>query len=478
MNKNVLAALVFCVTAIAVSQTPCVNGSAGGFPCEGYNLLSFIPWTSFNATNANDSWGWTDPQDGKEYALVGVRDGVAFVDITDAVNPVYLGKLPTHTNSSLWRDVKTYNNYAFVVSEASGHGMQVFDLTRLRNVSNPPETFTEDAHYDGFGNAHNVVINESQGYAYGVGTSTFNGGAHFVDISDPLNPVAAGGYSAEDYTHDAQVVTYNGPDTDYTGRELYFGSNEDKVVIADITDKSNPQTISTITYSNIAYTHQGWLTEDQSHFLLGDEIDELNFGFNTRTVVFDVSDLDNPTFDFEYFGPTPATDHNGYVKGNTFYLANYKAGLRVIDISDIANGNFVETGHFDVYSASDTAGYDGAWNVYPYFESGNILITSLKFGDENYVGGMYIVRSALLGTNDVALTDSFVIAPNPADNEIELSSANTSINAIQISDVVGTILFSEENMDTTRTNIDVSTLSQGIYFVNINNNLTKKIIKL
>ena len=67
------------------------------------------------------------------------------------VNPVYLGKLPTHTSSTTWRDVKVYNNYAFIVSEAGGHGMQVFDLTRLRDVANPPETFTEDAHYDGFG---------------------------------------------------------------------------------------------------------------------------------------------------------------------------------------------------------------------------------------------------------------------------------------------------------------------------------------
>ena len=140
-----------------------------------------------NAQNANDSWGWTDPIGGIEYALVGLDNGVAFLDISDPINPLYLGKLPTHTNASIWRDVKVYNNYAFVVSEANGHGMQIFDLTRLRSVSSPPEVFTEDAHYNGFGSAHNVVINEQEGYAYGVGTSTYSGGPHFVNIQDPLN---------------------------------------------------------------------------------------------------------------------------------------------------------------------------------------------------------------------------------------------------------------------------------------------------
>ena len=100
----------------------------------------------------NDIWGWTDPLDGKEYALLGRTTGTAFIDITDPNNPVYLGNLPTHTVSSLWRDIKVYTDHAFIVSEASGHGMQVFDLTQLRNVPNPPVTFTADAHYSGFGN--------------------------------------------------------------------------------------------------------------------------------------------------------------------------------------------------------------------------------------------------------------------------------------------------------------------------------------
>ena len=333
-----------------------------------------------NASAGNDSWGWTDPQDGKEYALIGLNNGTAFIDISNPTNPVYLGKLPTHTVNSSWRDIKVYDNYAFVVSEANNHGMQVFDLTRLRNVANPPQTFTEDEHYDQFGNAHNIVINEESGFAYGVGTGTFNGGPHFVNIQDPLNPIAAGGYGEDNYSHDAQVITYCGPDQDYIGREILIGSNENEIAIVDITDKNNPTGISTISYANLGFTHQGWFTEDQRYFILGDEIDEINFGFNTRSIIFDFNDLDNPSFAFDYSGPTFAIDHNGYVKGNKYYLANYRAGIRVIDITNIGDGNMEEEGFFDSFPNNDNTNFDGAWNVYPYFDSGNIVISDINRG--------------------------------------------------------------------------------------------------
>ncbi|MCC1483318.1 choice-of-anchor B family protein [Winogradskyella immobilis] len=366
----------------------CVGGTAGPFPCNGYDLMSMISAAELGGTGAqgNDSWGWTDPTTGREYALVGLTTGAAFVDITDPINPINLGRLPTATTPSPWRDIKVYNNHAFIVSEAPGHGMQVFDLTRLRNVTNPPETFTADARYTEFGNAHNIVINETSGFAYAVGTTTFAGGPHFVNIQNPTNPTAAGGYAEGTYSHDAQVVTYNGPDTDYTGREIFIGSNEDEIVIADITDKSNPITISTMVYNRIGFTHQGWFTEDMTYFLLGDELDEINFGDASRTIVFDFSDLDNPQFQMDYFGPTNAIDHNGYVNGNNFYVANYTAGIRVIDVSNISNGVMTETGFFDTFPANNNTSFNGVWNVYPYFDSGNIVISDIE-------GGLFIVRA-------------------------------------------------------------------------------------
>jgi choice-of-anchor B domain-containing protein len=456
------------VSTIALAQSPCDNGVAGAYLCNGYDLQSSFSLGQLGASAGNDSWGWTDPADGKEYALIALNNGTVFIDISDPVSPVYLGKLPTHTSNSTWRDVKVYEDHAFVVSEAGGHGMQVFDLTRLRNVSNPPVTFTEDAHYNGFGSAHNIVINEDSGYAYGVGTSTFNGGAHFVNIQNPLNPVAAGGFAAGLYTHDAQILTYNGPDTDYTGREILIGSNEDNIVIADITDKGNPITISTISYSNVAYTHQGWFTEDQRYFIVGDELDELNIGGNTRTIVFDLNDLDSPVFHFEYFGETAAIDHNGYVVGDKYYMANYTAGMRVLDISDIANQNMSEIGYFDTYISSNSAAFDGAWNVYPFFASGNIVISDIN-------GGFFLVKSQNLGIAEEGQL-GFSLYPNPSENDITITSVDSPISTVEIYNVLGQRVLNRNFSENLSEKIDISGLNSGLYLVKINATTIKRLI--
>ena len=397
--KQILIILSFLTLFSTSGQTPCTNGTAGDYPCNGFDLQSFISLDEMDAFEGNDSWGWTDPQTGKEYAIMGLDNGTAFIDVSNPVAAIYLGKLPTHSQNSIWRDIKTYNNHAFIVSEASNHGMQVFDLTRLRDVSNPPENFDEDAHYSGFGNAHNIVINEDSGYAYAVGTSTYSGGPHFIDISNPLNPTPAGGYSDDSYSHDAQVVTYSGPDTEHLGKEILIGSNENQIAIVDITNKNNPISLSTISYSNVAYTHQGWFTEDQRYFIVGDEIDEINVGFNTRTIIFDFEDLDDPSFHFEYEGPTEAIDHNGYVKGDKYYLSNYRAGIRVLDISQIGDENITELGFFDTYPDSNSANFNGAWSVYPFFASNNIVISDID-------RGFFLVRDPSLGldTGVIAIT--------------------------------------------------------------------------
>jgi len=360
--------------------------------------MAHIPLATFNATAGNDCWGWTDSTTGKEYALVCTSDNTSFVDITIPNNPIYLGHLPTATTSSPWRDVKVYKDHAFIVSDCSfgdptcndDHGMQVFDLTRLRAVVNPPEIFTANSRIIDFGKSHNIVINEASGYAYVVGAnraSTYGGGAIFINIQDPKNPIVEGGFREGGYSHDAQVVTYNGPDPDYTGREILIGSNENEVVIADVTDKPNPKIISTISYDNVWYAHQGWFTDDMKYFILGDELDELRTGTNTRTVIFDFTDLDNPAHHFDYLGPSAAVDHNGYVKNNTYYFASYRAGVRMLDISQIASKSFAEIGFFDTYPEDDATAFNGAWNVYPYFESGNIIISDIE-------KGLFIIRKS------------------------------------------------------------------------------------
>lgn len=376
------------VIELPEGATPCIDGMAGPYPCNGYDLLARLSLENMQATSANDIWGWTDPMTNHEYALVGLNNGTAFVDITDTENIIYVAKLPTASVSSSWRDIKVYQDHAFIVSEAANHGLQVFDLTLLRDMQDLPVTINSYIGYTGFGSAHNVVINEDSGYAYIVGTArgaTYKGGPVFLDINDPENPVAAGGYGGSGYSHDAQALNYNGPDPDHAGEEIVLGANEDHIAIINVTDKANPVLIASINYPNLGYVHQGWMTADQRYFILGDEADEIGFGFNSRTLVFDFADLDNPVLHTTYSGPTAAIDHNGYVKEDLFFLANYTAGIRVVDISQIDGQILTEVAYFDSYPANNNAAFEGVWSVYPYFESGKIV-----FSDIN--SGLYVVK--------------------------------------------------------------------------------------
>lgn len=373
----------------ALGANTCSGGYADVYPCSKVDLEAFLPLIDIGGTlaasAANDIWGWTDPLTAKEYAIIGRVFGTSFVDVSTPSNPVYLGQLPTHgAFGSHWRDIKVYDDHAFIVSEANQHGMQVFDLTQLRNVPNPPAAFTETAHYNQNSSAHNIVINEQSGYAYLVGASGQNscsGGLHMVDIQNPTSPSFAGCYSDDGYTHDAQCVTYNGPDSEHQGREVCFNSNEDTLTIVDVTDKTSPALLSRTGYSGASYTHQGWLTEDQVHFLLDDELDELDNGHPTRTRIFDVSNLDAPSLAGYFDNPsTPSIDHNQYVKGNFIYQANYRSGLRILESSNIASGVLTEVAYFDVYPANDNADFNGVWSNYPYFDSGIVVVSGIEQG--------------------------------------------------------------------------------------------------
>ena len=471
MLRKLLIGVLLSGSSLMNAQTECIGGMAGSYPCNDYDLLSHISLSTMSASLANDSWGWTDPLDGKEYAVVGLNNGTAFIDVSDPLNAVYLGKLPTATSNSTWRDLKVYQNHAYIVSEAGSHGMQVFDLTKLRNVPSPPQTFSADYTLNDFGACHNIAINEDTGYAYAVGCNTFSGGAHFIDLTNPALPVSDGGYSADGYTHDAQIITYNGPDTDHQGKEIYLGCNGNEIVIVDVTNKAAPVRLSNITYSQFGYVHQGWFTEDQRYFILGDETDEQNYGFNTRTIMFDFSDLDNPQFINDFEGPTPAIDHNGYIVNNTYFLANYRRGVTMLDVSDVANGNLTEVGFFDTFPSSNSASFNGTWSIYPFFASNNIVVSDLD-------GGFFLIRkSGTLGIDDVN-DSSFALYPNPANTNVTIKMKNNQfVSSIKIYNILGQEVHSNtlENPLSTFT-FDVSTLSSGTYILNINNNDSKKLV--
>ena len=357
----------------------CTDGAADDFSCSGISLLSRVSLSDMDGHAGNDLWGWADAETGNEYALMGMTNGTAFVDVSDPESPVFLGRLPTHTEASDWRDIKVYRDHAYIVADQSGaHGMQVFDLTRLRGLSGP-QTFAAEVVYGDFENAHNLAINEETGFAYAVGSNTCGHGLHIVDIGTPNNPMFRACHDAA-RTHDTQCVVYRGPDADHTGREICFSSNEDHLAVVDVTDKDAALTLSSSTYPDTGYVHQGWLTEDRRFFLLGDELDEQNHGVPTRTHVFDISDLDAPRYLFAHELDTVATDHNLYVLGDRVFEANYESGLRVLEFGSLAEREISEVAFFDTFPQGDDVAFAGAWSVYPFLPSGTVIVSDIANG--------------------------------------------------------------------------------------------------
>jgi choice-of-anchor B domain-containing protein len=386
------------VPAERISDLRCEDDMAGIFPCHKTDLMSYIPLKEIGSIWANDVWGWTDPQTGHEYALLGAFEGTAFFDVTDGYDPTYLGMLPTHTQvgyGGIWRDIKVNDDVAYVVSENAGHGMQVFDLTRLRGVTTK-QTWTEDNWVGGFGQAHNLAINEASNTAYVVGARRdvtacpgVAGGPIIFDLSDPLHPQLAGCYGGDGYTHDVHCVTYHGPDTDYTGREICSASNEDTVTVLDATDPAHVKQLARVPYDTSAYTHQGWFSEDHRYFLMGDEVDELAGKVDqTTTYIFDMSDLDDPKLTGTASSGLDTIDHNIFIKDGLAYESNYTSGLRVFDGWRLDQGRMREVGFFDGYPADDHTGFAGSWSNYPWFKDGKVVFT----GTEE---GLFVVKTRL-----------------------------------------------------------------------------------
>jgi choice-of-anchor B domain-containing protein len=395
-----LAGEIFRIGGGDTAPGKCLEGHIEDYTCRNIELVAHMPTTALGGERGvwvNDVWGWTDPQTGRDYALVARRDGAAFVDVTVPSQPRLVGSLPRTAGAppSVWRDIKTYKDHAFIVADGAGaHGMQVFDLRKLRSVRNAPVTFTADALYAEMHSAHNVVADTASGFLYIVGANgggrTCGGGLHIVDARDPKKPTFAGCYAdsssarARGYTHDAQCVTYAGPDARYRGREICVAANAVELNIADVTNKQQPVTIGKNSYPNVGYTHQGWFDAEQRYFYMNDEGDETaGLVPGTRTIVWDLAELDDPVVAYEYIGPVRASDHNLFVVGDRVYESNYGSGLRVLDISDRTRPR--EIGFFDSapYNEDEpgfSATASGAWSNYPFFKSGVIVFTSVREG--------------------------------------------------------------------------------------------------
>lgn len=351
------------LTSVAHAQT--ANNTA---------LIKRVTLSTFGSDSGNDCWGYVSPS-GREYAIMGCNNLIAFVEITNPANPVILETIP-HT-SSTWGDIKVYGHHAYAVTEASGTGIQVVDMsdidngnvTLVRTIASP-------------GRTHNLALDTTSGFLYTCGSRNGTGTTMCFSLANPSNPVQVGPASmTERYQHDGQAVTYtSGP---LAGKQLWFGCSEDRGVdIYDFTDKNNPVLIKTVVYPDMGYCHQGWLSEDRKYFYVDDEFDEGQLGVTTRSLIFNVEDPYNATFVDSFSTGVNATDHNQYVTDGFTFQANYRSGLRIFDLQNPESP--VQVGWYDTYPTSNGSAMDGAWSCYPFFPSGNVIISDIQ-------GGLYII---------------------------------------------------------------------------------------
>lgn len=373
-------------------QGKCVGGLIEGvWPCDRVELLAQVPNADTGGLNANDLWGWTDPLDGREYVLLGKRDGTWFIDVTNPSMPRTVGELPaTGLANSLWRDIKVVNDHMVVVSEAQQSRLQVFDLTRLRDhtVMAPPFTFSTDTLLSGFSKAHNVAVHAEDSRVYVCGPSAIEG-LLIYDFTNPANPEIIGSWS-EAYVHDAQIVKYVGPDPDHQGKSIAAVCAADQVRFLDVTDPLDIQELGSAAPVPVGYVHQGWFSDDLSHFLLGDEADESEgLVAETTTYVFDVSDLDAPFLKSAEKLGTQGTDHNLYTQDQWVHESNYEDGYRLFKFQPESDTLLVPAAHFDTQPDLEGPGFEGSWSNYPYFGSGTIAVADQS-------EGLFLIRTQFM----------------------------------------------------------------------------------
>lgn len=358
----------------------------------------------------SSTWGWTSPE-GREFIAVAQADGASFSEVSAEGKLIYLGRLPQYPTAEpiIWREIRGYKNFIVIGSEAENHGIQIFDMSKLLTLdpANPytfdnlnPDDLTGYFNELPIGRTHNTVVNEELGYAVAVGaqprTDACRAGLIFIDLSDPANPTTPGCAADDGYVHDAQCVVYRGPDTEFVGRDICYGYNEDTLTIYDVTDKNVTNIISRTSYEGASYTHQGWVTnlEWQTRILVDDEYDEEDGagegaqGFPV-TYFWDITSLAAPTltgfFRNEY---SLGIDHNQFVIDGFAYQSNYGGGLHVLDVSsleeDPTGAGVSEVGFFDIYPEDDAQGgivdFVGTWGHYPFFPSGYIVINTIERG--------------------------------------------------------------------------------------------------
>jgi choice-of-anchor B domain-containing protein len=428
---------------------------------------SFTPPWHYSAC-----WGYVAPN-GREYAIMGCGMGTQIVDITDSANihEVYFSPASINFSSpdqgNIWRELKVYNNYLYVVSEADTSGIEIFDLSGL------PDTVVYHGKYFLHNHSSSHTISQSGAYLYINGcNSAFGQGTTILDLTNPLAPLKRGRYVTE-YVHDCRVVN----DTLYASN-IYTG----KLVMFDVSNKDTLRQIASFGTIPNAFTHNSAVTKDGKYIFTTDETNNPP----GKLKIWNKQNLSSITFvrNWQPTGITNAIVHNVEIIGDTAYIAHYNAGVRVLNIADPVNP--VEIAWYDTYPSANANTFAGAWGVYK-FPSGKIIVSDMNTG-------LYVLKigNTVNVQNISSHAESFSLAqnyPNPFNPEttIEFSipaqDANNSNVTLQVFDLSGrmltTLVNQRLNSGTYKVKFDGKDYSSGIYFYKLtygNKSQTKRMI--
>lgn len=406
--------------------SPCTSGMAGILPCDSIDLLAHFAFDDLSTVPqaASDVWGFVDLNTGREYAIVGYNIGIAVIDVTDPENPAEVGFVDGQNTT--WRDIKIHqlfdagenrwHAYAYVTADRPAtDGLVVLDLGGL------PHRIRKTGYGSDILSAHNLYAANTD-YSTGLaidgtepslavaGSNIGSGEYRAYSLADPAVPERVGGATTADYMHDSSslVIADARKDTQCENGgefcEVLVDFNEDTVDVWDITRPENAVRLSSTQYSGSAYVHSGWPSEDGQVVFVHDEQDEQQGGLPTTVRVFSLADLRAPVQVGKWTGPTRAIDHNGFVRGNRYYIANYTRGLTVLDISDPTQP--VTAGFLDTHPTSDSTMFMGAWGTFPFFFSNTVAISDIDTG-------LYLARDRTLDVTQGSL--SFAASSFAAD---------------------------------------------------------------
>jgi len=353
----------------------------------------------------NGIWGWADGS-GKEYALIGATSGVYFVDVTNPSVPVLSDFVPGRRNSCIWREIKTYSHYAYLISDDnSPNSFQIVDLQYL------PDSVS--VVYDSntlFERAHTLFVDGDKlycGVVKGGQFSSTSAMAVFDLSANPALPV----FLRSINTDFPAILTNNQVHDMYVRNDtVYASAAYDGLFIFKYNRTANNFSLlsSLTSYPQQGYNHSSALTDDGQTLVFMDEVPN-----GLAVKVLDVTDLSNLNITALFQSNPGPTPHNPFIVGNICHIAYYQDGLQVYDVSSPASP--VRLGYFDTHFQTPMGGpypnpaYQGAWGAYPYLPSGRVLVSDMQ-------NGLYILDvSGLAGLNSTESADlnQLQVFPNP-----------------------------------------------------------------